>query len=239
MRLAFDIETLGLLHETPLPEITCVCFHCVADDGATTTGATSAVQLRLWGLPPEERAANVRRIIALLDEAEAIGGFNAILFDLEFVRRALDIDADRALRWVRKCVDPYMVARFVLGEGCGMNAMLALNGHASKTGSGGDAIRMAREGEWPALLGYCYMDAKLTYDLCAHEWLRLTPGVECRLDWGRSPPRFRLRASPSSSTPATPCVVGSADALWRATPTLSLLLPESIGDHHLQPEENE
>jgi hypothetical protein len=125
-----------------------------------------------------------------------------------------------------------MVARFVLGEGCGMNAMLALNGHASKTGSGGDAIRMAREGEWPALLGYCYMDAKLTYDLCAPEWLRLTPGVECRLDWGRSPPRFRLRTT-TTATPPTPTaqqqqcvVVGTADALWRATPTL-LLLPDS------------
>jgi hypothetical protein len=206
MRLAFDIETLGLLHETPLPEITCVCFHCDPHDG--TTGAT-AVRLRLWGLPPEERAANVQRIVALLDAAEAIGGFNATLFDLEFVRRALEIDAPRALRWVLKCVDPYMVTRLVLGEGCGMNTMLALNGQPGKTGSGADAIRMARDGEWPALLGYCYMDAKLTFELCDREWLRLTPGVECRLDWGRTtPPKFRLTSSSSSS----PTVARAAEA---------------------------
>jgi hypothetical protein len=187
MRLAFDIETLGLLHETPLPEITCVCFH-----GRDTAGATVVEQLRLWGLPPEERAENVGRILALLDSAEVIGGFNAILFDLEYVRRALCVDAERALKWVLKCVDPYMCARLVLGEGCTMSTMLALNGLESKTASGKDAIQMARNGEWAALLGYCHMDAKLTFDLCAMEWVRLTPGVECRLDWGRTPPQFRL-----------------------------------------------
>jgi hypothetical protein len=196
--VAFDIETLGLLHEVPLPEITCVCLYSGPHD------PEGDEQLRLWRLPPEERIINVTRIIQRLDAADVIAGFNAVLFDLEFLRRALHIDDDRALRWVLKCVDPYMVARFIVGESCGMNYMLSLNGLEGKTGSGKEAIAMAQNDEWPALLSYCRMDAKLTYDLCAMEWLRLTPGLECRLDWGRAPPVFRFASMNTATHPPPP-----------------------------------
>ena len=206
LAVAFDIETTGLLHETPLPEITCVCFHCEIvspdeheeDEDSRIQSLVppppfeSNVSLRLMGLAPDERAANVRRIGQLLDDAGVILGFNAVLFDLEFVRRALGIDDARAQRWVLKCVDPYMYARLIWGSGCGMNYMLALNGLEGKTGDGKHAIEMARDGEWPALLSYCYMDAKLTFELCAKEWLRITPAIEAKLNWGRSAPTFRL-----------------------------------------------
>ncbi len=178
-----DIETLGLLHHEPLPEITCVCMHTSDGDDH---------MLRIWGLPDDERTANIARIIALLDDADIIAGYNAVLFDLEFMRRAFHIDDARALSWTLKCLDPLMCARYITGAGCRMQRMLELNGLGSKTGSGSNAIDLARNGEWEALLDYCLMDARLTYQLCAIEWLRLTPYVECRLDMGRSPPQFRI-----------------------------------------------
>ena len=181
--VAVDIETLGLLHHEPLPEITCVCMHTSDGDDHT---------LRIWGLPDDERTANIARIIALLDDADIIAGYNAVLFDLEFMRRAFHIDDARALSWTLKCLDPLMCARYITGAGCRMQRMLELNGLGSKTGSGSNAIDLARNGEWEALLDYCLMDARLTYQLCAMEWLRLTPYIECRLDMGRSPPQFRL-----------------------------------------------
>jgi hypothetical protein len=232
--VAFDIETLGLLHEVPLPEITCVCFHC---EGTPPIGLAhspeplAGVRVRLWGLPEAERAVNVTRVVALLDSAEVIAGFNAILFDLEYISRAFRVAPGRARSWVLKCIDPYMCTRWILGEGCGMNYMLALNGLESKTGSGKDAVRMAREGEWPALLNYCYMDAKLTYDLCALPWLRLTPGVECCLNWGRSPPVFRLVGSTAENMESN----HRRDSVGETMPLLQLLpVPDT---HYSDPED--
>ena len=209
--LAFDIETLGLLppllsssqqqrkdnnnepsssSAAPLPEITCVCLYR-GDDHARFA-------FRLWGEPPERRAEAVRRIIELMDEARVLAGYNALRFDLEFMRRSFGIDDGRMLRWVLKCVDPLVYAQRVLDGGCKLQRMLDLNnGLGAKTASGGDAIRMAQEGEWEALLDYCMEDARLVYELLAKGangdgWTRLNSNVECRLLLGGGPPRFRF-----------------------------------------------
>ena len=79
--VAFDIETMGLLHETPLPEITCICLY----DGVEATC------LRFMTDDLDERMRNTDRVIALLDGADRIVGFNAVGFDLEFMRRSLSI----------------------------------------------------------------------------------------------------------------------------------------------------
>ena len=179
--VAFDIETLGLLPTdpaAPLPPITCVCMHTSDDED---------VCVRLWGedLSEDDRAAGVRRVLALLDDADVLVGYNAAPFDLEFIRRALlprNEAADaRMLAWVLKCIDPLMLARHVAGQGSRMQDMLVLNGLGSKTASGGEAIEMARAGEWDALLKYCLMDARLVYELVMLPRLQLTPSVACEL----------------------------------------------------------
>ena len=185
--VAFDIETLGLLHERPLPEVTCVCMY----DGAR------AWSVRTWRLPDEELARNRQTVIDVLDAAERILGYNAVLFDIEFLRRSWGLDDARALRWQLKCVDPYQTMRLLHGGGGKLQAMLTLNGLGSKTGTGGDAITLAREDQWDELLAYCLVDAQLTYELVHHsEWVRVTPALEC--SWTRGPhmPRFRLVAQP-------------------------------------------
>jgi hypothetical protein len=169
--VAFDIETMGLLHECPLPEITCICLY----DG------TEAVSLRFMTDDADERARATERVIALLDGADRIVGYNAVGFDLEFMRRSLSIDDARMREWRHKCVDPYLCALYAVGVGGSMQRMLELNGLGSKTADGGSAITMAREGRWDELLHYCQMDAQLVYALVTHrEWTRLTRHLECR-----------------------------------------------------------
>jgi hypothetical protein len=192
--LAFDIETMGLLHETPLPEITCICLY----DG------TEAISLRLMTEDADARARNVARVIALLDDAERIVGYNAVGFDLEFMRRALALDDARMRRWRHKCIDPYLCALYVVGTGGSMQRMLELNGLGAKTADGGSAITMAREGRWDELLHYCQMDAQLVYALVTHrEWTRIAPHLECRFLGAPYGADFRLVAqqAPSSLVP--------------------------------------
>ena len=199
MIVAFDIETLGLLPtapDAPLPPITCVCMHTSDDED---------VCVRLWGadLSDDDRAAGVARVLQLLDDAEVLVGYNAAPFDLEFIQRSLlppDEAKPRMLAWVLKCIDPLMLARHVAGQGSRMQDMLALNGLGSKTASGGEAIEMARAGEWDALLKYCLMDARLVYELVMLPQLRLTPGVSCRL-W----PRLQFFRTPVPPPPTHVC----------------------------------
>jgi hypothetical protein len=178
--LAFDIETLGLLHERPLPEITCVCMHDGAEDFV----------FQLLDVEADVRRAHVDALAALLDAADRLVGYNAIYFDIEFLRQSLGLDEARALAWRLKCIDPFMIVYHVLGAGCKMQQMLEWNALGSKTGTGGDAIALARTGQWEELLHYCLMDARLVHQLvCGREWARIAPGIECA--FRHTPPRFR------------------------------------------------
>lgn len=184
MWVAFDIETLGLLDETPLPEITCVCL---CDDAERT------YCFQIW--QHTARAQNEAAVLALLDAADTICGFNAVFFDLEFIRRGFQtpVSDERMTAWVAKCLDPYMCALCLSETPCKMQRMLELNGMESKTGNGADAIRMAREGRWDELLSYCLMDAQLAMGLCRKEWIFLTDFLQVALHPSR-PPHFRFSA---------------------------------------------
>ena len=168
--LALDIETMGLLHEVPLPEITCVCLY----DGTTKT------PLQFMGLAPEAQQANAQRLIQMLSDADSIAGFNAPLFDLEYIRRQFAVGDDVMREWVLKCIDPFMTASVVLGHGCKLQTLLANNGLPSKTGTGGNAIELAREGRWPELIDYCMMDTVLTHALCSLPWIAFAPLLQGR-----------------------------------------------------------
>ena len=202
--VAFDIETLGLLDAVPLPEITCVCLYDGIQD----------IMLQLSGVDPTLREQNVQRLIAVMDAARLLVGFNAIYFDLEFIRQSLCIDAARMLRWQLKCLDPYACLRLVLGTGCKLQHLLTLNDMGAKTGSGEDAIMLAQTGQWDQLLRYCAMDARLTYRLVMErEWIRVAPGIECRMLPPGHAPEFR-------------CVSAPAVLPQRTDPLSAVLLPD-------------
>jgi hypothetical protein len=188
-RLGFDIETLGLLHMVPLPEITCVCM--CDDDG-------NDYCFRIWNA--EERLQHEEEVIRLLDETEIICGYNAVLFDLEYIRRGFvtTVTEAKMSAWVQKCLDPFMYALCISGTPCKLQYMLDINNLASKTASGGDAIVMARDGRWEELLSYCLMDAKLTLALCQLEWIHFTPVLQCKIS-ATTPPQFRFKPQPPAA----------------------------------------
>jgi hypothetical protein len=164
--LTLDIETLGLLHHKPLPPMTCACLY----DGVTRHsllfyGAPEAVReanaqtlLRLL----DEVATAYSNALQLLPirlrlrshlrhtpkshvlQAPTLAGFNAVRFDLPFIGRSLGVEGDRVDAWVAKCVDPFLGMRSTTGRTCKLQRLLELNGLGSKTGSGADAIALAR-----------------------------------------------------------------------------------------------
>ncbi len=148
--------------------------------------------------------------MALLDGAETLCGYNAVLFDLEFIRRGFvsDISDERMTAWVLKCVDPYMCARYISGTTCKMQHMLDLNGLSAKTASGTEAITMALEGRWPELLDYCLEDAQLTLALCQLDWINFTPFLQAKIS-ASAPPQFRF-AMPDTAPMAAVVAVDDA-----------------------------
>jgi hypothetical protein len=141
--LALDIETLGLLDKKPLPEITCACLF----DGETE------YLLQFYRVSEDVRARNIDTLLGLLDASDRIVGFNAVLFDLEFIKQAFGISEERMSMWVRKTVDPYVFLKCVMNSTSAMSTLLSLNSLPSKTGSGMQAITMALE-----VKNTCYSD---------------------------------------------------------------------------------
>ena len=133
--LALDIETLGLLDQKPLPDITCACLF----DGETE------YLLQLYGVAEEVRSRNIDTLLTLLDTSDHIIGFNAVFFDLEFIKQAFSVSDERMSMWVRKTIDPYIFLKCVLNNTSAMSSLLSLNSLPSKTGSGIQAITMALE----------------------------------------------------------------------------------------------
>jgi len=225
--LAIDIETENLLPPLlcdtpsstittttailPLPEITCACLF----DGK------HSYKLRMQGLPKIEMENNIKILLELLDSADTLCGYNAVLFDLEFIRRHFSIDNKRFSAWVSKCIDPFMCVKYLSCTPCKLQHLLELNNMESKTGSGADAIELAKNQEWDKLLDYCLMDAKLTYNLCSLEWIKLTPILSCRLNVVTDPPVFKLITASSH--------VNLLDIKAKMFPSLLLEINDTVG----------
>ena len=169
--LTLDIETLGLLHHDPLPEMTCVCLY----DG------DQQHSLLFYGISAAEREANAQTLLKLLDEAPVLAGFNAVCFDLPFIGRSLRVKQQRVDAWVAKCVDPFLGMRSTAGRTCKLQRLLDLNALGSKTGSGSDAIGLALDGRKEELLEYCMNDVLLTHRLCMLDEVRLSETQSMRL----------------------------------------------------------
>ena len=217
--LALDIETLGLLEKSPLPEITCACLY----DG------TTEFMLPFYNVSSEARALNAAQLIQLLDSADRIIGYNAVFFDLEFIKRSFEISEERMSSWVRKTIDPFMFLKCVMNTTSNLASLLSLNNLSSKTGTGLHAINLALEVHQPfsslpaphfltcllvsqgkneELLQYCLMDAKLVYRLCQLSEIKIKNAQDqiatCSIDFqtGRwnvtEPPRSSLKHAKSS-----------------------------------------
>ena len=147
--LAFDLETTGL--DPMVDSITCACAYD-PDAGVNSTFFFRDVD----GDTPEA-------FFALLDRAPRLCAFNGACFDIPFMQARYGIPDARVGAWVLKLCDLYETCRLAFGSGFTLNALLAANALESKTGSGGDAVVLAREGQWDKLGEYCLQDAIKTH----------------------------------------------------------------------------
>lgn len=160
----FDIETTGL-HECD--EVTAVCglLHFCAG-----------------GREPEERRYNVvevhgdraregalcAEVVRLLDGARRVVSYNGEHFDLPFLARwavRTGVTADLS-GWHAKSLDYYRVILQRTGQSYKMQALCIENAlPVEKSGSGLDAVRWARTGEWDKLMRYCMQDVRVLHAL--------------------------------------------------------------------------
>jgi len=146
--LSFDIETTGLKSDAA---VTCACAWD-PDSGVDYRECTPT-------------GAPLRRFMELLDSAPLLCAFNGVRFDLPFLAKRWNVPADRVGRWVAKLVDPFEACRQALGKTFSLDKALCANGIACKTGSGAEAVVMARQRKWAELMEYCMADTKKTREL--------------------------------------------------------------------------
>jgi hypothetical protein len=145
--LAFDIETTGLDAETC--DVTCACAYD-PDRGIERSFVFSQ------GGSPEE-------FVSLLDEAPRLCAFNGVRFDVPFLAKRWNISDEKVGQWMLKMIDPFEACKLALGQTFSLNKLLSENGLEGKTGSGLDAVNMAKDGRWDELAEYCMHDTKVTH----------------------------------------------------------------------------
>ena len=148
--LAFDLETTGLDPSTAT--VTCACAY-----------DPSAGIDRVFYFSRPEGADSPEAFFALLDAAARLCAFNGARFDLPFLQARYGLSDARVGGWMLKLYDLYEACRLGFDSGFSLNALLAANGMESKTGTGADAIVLAREGRWDELGEYCRQDTVKTH----------------------------------------------------------------------------
>ncbi len=155
--LAFDLETTGLDARGDL--ITCAAVY---DPDNNTEGVFVFARLDETGelVPSLERA---EEFMALLDGADRLCAFNGARFDLPFIQHQLGASAGRVRAWRLKLHDVFEACKLALGITFPLRALLDSNGLPGKTGSGAEAVQLARQGDWQSLGEYCLNDTRVTH----------------------------------------------------------------------------
>jgi hypothetical protein len=163
--LAFDIETTGLDARA-----CAVTAACVYGDGVAST----------YLFRNEDPAADLlerERFMAELDAAPRLCAFNGVRFDVPFLHVAWGVPDARVEGWALKTFDVYEACKLALNSTFPLSRLLLLNGLESKSGSGLEAIELARSGRWEALGDYCMQDTRLTYLVSTQARILLPVGV--------------------------------------------------------------
>jgi hypothetical protein len=165
--LSFDLETTGLDPRTDL--ITCAAAY--DPDAGIERVFFFAQEDGAGGLVPMLRDAD--EFMGLLDAAHRLCAFNGARFDLPFIQHQLGASAARVRGWRLKLHDVFVACKWGLGVTFPLQALLELNGLPGKTGSGADAVQLARDGQWQRLGDYCMNDTVLTHAVSAMDSILL------------------------------------------------------------------
>jgi len=169
--LAFDLETTGLCPHSDRVVCAAVC---------DLEAQFERVFLFTLGDSAEE-------FMALLDGAPRLCAFNGARFDLPFIQHQLGASSQRVRAWRLKLHDVYEACRLALDISFSLDTLLAANGLPGKTGSGADAINLAKDGKWAELGEYCLNDTRRTHAVSALDRIVLprTHGTLCMDASGR------------------------------------------------------
>lgn len=160
----FDIETTGLNQSD---EVTAVCalLHFCAEGREPEERRYNVVELQGDRGREEKLCAEVVR---LLDGAQRIVSYNGEHFDLPFLARwaaRTGVAADPGA-WHAKSLDYYRLILQRTGQSYKMQGLCIENAlPVEKNGSGLDAVRWARTGEWDKLMRYCMQDVRVLHAL--------------------------------------------------------------------------
>ena len=157
--LAFDLETSGLDPRKDL--ITCAA---ACDPEGNIQRVFFLARLDESGkLVPMLDGAEA--FMAMLDAADRLCAFNGARFDLPFLQHQLGASPARVRAWRQKLHDVFEGCKLGLGVTFPLRDLLELNGLPGKTGSGADAVRLARAGDWTQLGEYCLNDTRVTHQV--------------------------------------------------------------------------
>jgi hypothetical protein len=101
--------------------------------------------------------------LSILDAAPRLCAFNGVRFDIPYIIKHWKLDPLLAERWVRKTLDIFEACKLGLKQTFKLSQLLAVNNMESKTGSGLEAVGLARDRRWEELGAYCLQDTRLTY----------------------------------------------------------------------------
>ena len=150
--VAFDIETHGLKPiEKPITA------------AAVYNGCGLSKVFVFKGEDKEADMLLREEFLSILDAAPRLCAFNGIRFDIPYIIKDWGLDPARAHDWVRKTVDVFEASKLGLQQTFKLAQLLAVNNMESKTGSGAEAVVLAREKKWEELGAYCLQDTRLTY----------------------------------------------------------------------------
>lgn len=155
--LVFDIETTGL--DKHHCQITLICTEDFA------TGQRHAYEFARCRAEGGDVKALRDEVVLAFRAAPALCAFNGIRFDLPFMQAQLDVDAAEAAAWAAKTSDMLESSRLLFKSTFSLNLLCEENNVQAKSSSGTQAISMARNGEWGALVDYCTDDVRILCDL--------------------------------------------------------------------------
>jgi len=136
---------------------------------------------------------NRAELMLAMDAADYLAGYNIILFDLPFLRKQWRVPDSRYQRWLDKALDPFSVAKEVIGQWLSLNKMLQANALPCKSAQGAQAVEFVRRSEWNQLEQYCADDTALSHRLLMRDPIRFPTGIDAIMRLERSDKTGRLR----------------------------------------------
>tara|TARA_B110000444_G_scaffold179388_1_gene168148 strand:+ start:1579 stop:2238 length:660 start_codon:yes stop_codon:yes gene_type:complete len=192
--LAFDIETMGL--DASKHAVTVVCAECLftgqRDSFEFARLAAKRRAVMSADMDDGEREADLlileeehdvllQRMVDLFDNAPSLCAFNGVRFDLPFLMQAFDIPGPKVAAWVLKMTDILEASRLLHKHTFKLDLLCEHNGMPMKSGSGLQAIEMAREQRFDALRDYCADDVAILCNLYRQRFLQ-NPRTNKRMD---------------------------------------------------------